>query len=162
MSMVEIARFANLQEAQIAAARLRADGYPVLIQNENWAASDFLMTVAMGGLRLWAPASEAEAARRLIAELRAAEPPIEVDDDDREELARAPKRATTSGLATALRTISSVFLAFVFASPVALLLARRRCAAGGAGKIQSLAAAAIAVCFVVYGLVVLAVWLGSA
>jgi hypothetical protein len=158
MSMVEIARFANLQEAQIAAARLRADGYPVLIQNENWAASDFLMTVAMGGLRLWAPASEAEAARRLIAELRVAEPAIEVDDDDREE----PKRATISGLATALRTTSSVFLAFVFASPVALLLARRRYAAGGAGKILSLAAAAIAVCFVVYGLVVLAAWFGAA
>ncbi|PXA81637.1 hypothetical protein DMC25_20645, partial [Caulobacter sp. D4A] len=70
MSLTEIARFADLAEAQIAASRLRAEGVPVLLQNEHWGASDYLMTIAMGGFRLWAPDSDADEARRLIEDLR--------------------------------------------------------------------------------------------
>ncbi|MFT4252272.1 MAG: DUF2007 domain-containing protein [Caulobacter sp.] len=72
MSLTEIARFADLAEAQIAASRLRAEGVPVLLQNEHWGANDYLMTIAMGGFRLWAPDAEADEARRLIEDLRRA------------------------------------------------------------------------------------------
>jgi len=49
MSLTQIARFADLTEAQIAASRLRADGFSVLVQNEHWGAANFMMSTAMGG-----------------------------------------------------------------------------------------------------------------
>lgn len=69
MSLTEIARFANLVEAQVAASRLRAEGMEVLLQNEHWGASDYLMSIAMGGFRLWTPSVHADQARNLLAEL---------------------------------------------------------------------------------------------
>lgn len=79
MSLTEIARFADLVEAQVAASRLRAEGMQVLVQNEHWGASDYLMTIAMGGFRLWTPDADAEEARRLIADLRGGEPAADPD-----------------------------------------------------------------------------------
>jgi hypothetical protein len=82
MSLKEIARFADLAEAQIAASRLRAEGVQVLVQNEYWGGADFIMTIAMGGFRLWAPEGQADEAKALISELRANSPPPEEPEGD--------------------------------------------------------------------------------
>ena len=81
MSLTEIARFADLAEAQIAASRLRAEGVPVLVQNEYWGGVDYLMSIAMGGFRLWAPDDQAADAKALIQGLRHALPSPEPEDD---------------------------------------------------------------------------------
>jgi hypothetical protein len=90
MSLKEIARFADLAEAQIAASRLRSEGVQVLVQNEYWGGADFIMTIAMGGFRLWAPEGQADEARALISELRAGSPPPEEPEDDDEPIAPRP------------------------------------------------------------------------
>ncbi len=50
MSLKEIARFADLAEAQIAASRPRAEGVQVLVQNEYRGGADFIMTIVDGRL----------------------------------------------------------------------------------------------------------------
>ena len=90
MSLKEIARFADLAEAQIAASRLRSEGVQVLVQNEYWGGADFIMTIAMGGFRLWAPEGQAAEAKALISELRAGSPPPEELDDDEPRPVAAP------------------------------------------------------------------------
>jgi hypothetical protein len=96
MSLKEIARFADLAEAQIAASRLRSEGVQVLVQNEYWGGADYLMTIAMGGFRLWAPADQAAEAKTLIQALRHAVPSPEPEDafEDAPEAAEAPVAGT--------------------------------------------------------------------
>ncbi|WP_419252976.1 hypothetical protein ACN2C6_15450 [Caulobacter sp. ErkDOM-YI] len=154
MSLVEIARFAGLPEAQIAASRLRADGCPVLIQNEHWGASDFTMVIAMGGFRLWAPASEAEEARALIARLRAN---VDVIEDD--DLPREAAQPYGIQLLQALRAAAALLVATVFGSPLALLLSSARQGEGPWRLSLRLCAWSIAAIAVAYGLVWLAWWL---
>jgi len=125
MSLTEIARFADLVEAQVAASRLRAEGVPVLVQNEHWGASDYLMTIAMGGFRLWTPEVDADEARRLIADLRGGEGPSDP--------APAPGRASSTAKAGA-----ALALAATFGPTVALLL-------GGKGRGSWMRPAALAV-----------------
>lgn len=105
MSLKEIARFADLAEAQIAASRLRSEGVQVLVQNEYWGGADFIMTIAMGGFRLWAPEDQAAEAKALISELRAASPPPEELEDDEPAPRAAPPPAVgaaRAGLALVL------------------------------------------------------------
>jgi hypothetical protein len=122
MSLKEIARFADLAEAQIAASRLRAEGVQVLVQNEYWGGADFIMTIAMGGFRLWAPEDQAADAKALIAELRAATPAPEPDDEDEP----APAPPATSQAAGVARTGLAILLAVVFGWAAGLLVAGPR------------------------------------
>jgi hypothetical protein len=122
MSLKEIARFADLAEAQIAASRLRAEGVQVLVQNEYWGGADFIMTIAMGGFRLWAPEDQAADAKALITELRAAIPVPEPDDDD--EPASAPSAVSPAG--GVARTGLAILLALVFGWAAGLLVAGPR------------------------------------
>jgi len=66
MALVAVARFADLIEAQAAAAALRASDIPVLVQNEHWGQANFTMQIAMGGFTLWTPEEEAADARAFI------------------------------------------------------------------------------------------------
>jgi len=138
MSLKEIARFADLAEAQIAASRLRAEGVQVLVQNEYWGGADFIMTIAMGGFRLWAPARQAAEAKALIGELRAAaSPPLEPEEDAREEVVAAGPRATpVAGLA---RTGLALLLTLVFGWTAGFLVAGRRRNAAVTGVVTVLA-----------------------
>lgn len=124
MSLKEIARFADLAEAQIAASRLRAEGVPVLVQNEYWGGADYIMTIAMGGFRLWAPDDQAADAKALIAELRAASPAPEVDEDGEIDPGEAATPASRSG--GAARTGLALLVALVFGWAAGLLLVGRR------------------------------------
>lgn len=90
MDQVRIARFIDLQEAQIAAGLLGSQGFSVHLQNEQLGAVDYLIRQAIGGFGLWVPEDEAEEAKILLAE--AAEQAAEVERDP--ELAALPKPLT--------------------------------------------------------------------
>lgn len=134
MSLTEIARFADLTEAQIAASRLRADGVPVLLQNEYWGTSDYMMSIAMGGFRLWTPASQAGEARALIAELRAARPEPDPEDDALSD------PAPITGVA---RTGLALFLAALLGGPAGWLAAAPLRRVGGARQVVLAGAASV-------------------
>ncbi|SFJ52364.1 putative signal transducing protein [Caulobacter sp. UNC279MFTsu5.1] len=136
MSLKEIARFADLAEAQIAASRLRAEGVQVLVQNEYWGGADFIMTIAMGGFRLWAPESEAAEAKALIGELRAAAPPPLDLDDDEEPVPPPSRPAPLAGLA---RTGLALLLTLVFGWAAGFLVIDRRRPAAVTGVMVVLA-----------------------
>ncbi len=153
MSLAEIARFADLTEAQIAASRLRAEGVSVLLQNEYWGTSDFMMSIAMGGFRLWAPASEAEEARLLIAELRAAAAPPPDPDDD------APAAPPAAPAAQVARTGVALFLAVTFGGVAGFLVAGPRRARGGHHAVLAGVAMALATLCGVVGLLLVGAWL---
>jgi hypothetical protein len=153
MSLTEIARFADLTEAQIAASRLRAEGVSVLLQNEYWGTSDFIMSIAMGGFRLWTPASEAEEARLLIAELRgAAAPPLDPED-------AAPAAPPDAPAARVARTGVALFLAMTFGGVAGFLVAGPRRARGGHHAVLAGVAMALATLCGVVGLLLVGAWL---
>jgi hypothetical protein len=134
MSLKEIARFADLAEAQIAASRLRAEGMQVLVQNEYWGGADFIMTIAMGGFRLWAPEDQAVEAKALISELRAGSPPAE-DLEDEE-----PRPTADAPAAGAARTGLALVLALLLGWAGGLLVVGRRRHAAVTGVVVALTA----------------------
>ena len=69
--MIEIARFADVYEAEIVASRLRADGFQVILGGAEHAKTDPLILQALGWVRLNVPDDEAAAATARLAELRA-------------------------------------------------------------------------------------------
>jgi hypothetical protein len=154
MSLTEIARFADLTEAQIAASRLRAEGMSVLLQNEYWGTSDFIMSIAMGGFRLWTPASEADEARQLIAELRAAAPAWDPEDDD----LAVPPDAPAAQVA---RTGVALFLAVTFGGVAGFLVAGPRGGRGGRHVILAGVATVLATLCGIVGLLLVGAWLSA-
>ncbi len=74
MALVEIARFDDLQEAQIASATLRSAGFHPMVQNEQLGSAIFYMQRAFGGFRLWVHDDEAAEARSLIESYRTSDP----------------------------------------------------------------------------------------
>lgn len=73
MALIEIARFDDLQEAQIASATLRSAGFDPMIQNEQLGTAIFYMQRAFGGFRIWVHDDEAAEARSLIESYRASD-----------------------------------------------------------------------------------------
>jgi len=74
--MTEIARFADVYEAEIAAARLRAEGYDVVLGGAEHVKTNPLVLMALGGVNLSVRHDQANAARRLLEGLRAGEEQI--------------------------------------------------------------------------------------
>lgn len=68
--MIEIARFADVYEAEIAAARLRADGYDPVLGGAEHVKTNTLILQALGGVNLSVPNDQADAARALLEHLR--------------------------------------------------------------------------------------------
>lgn len=67
MALVQIARYADLREAQVAASMLRARGMLVVLPEEQITQTNFLLSQAVGGCRLCVAEEDAEEALALIA-----------------------------------------------------------------------------------------------
>lgn len=80
MSLREIARFADVYEAELAGAFLASHGIDVTVSERFHTTVDPLMQRALG-VRLMAPASTIEEARALLARARAGEFATEEGDD---------------------------------------------------------------------------------
>lgn len=93
MSLREIARFADVYEAELAGAFLASHGIDVTITERFQTTVDPLMQRALG-IRLMAPASTIEEARSLLARARAGEFATE-DGDDLEEMDGGTRMAGT-------------------------------------------------------------------
>lgn len=89
MSLREIARFADVYEAEIAASRLRADGYDPVLGGAEHAKTNTLAVHALGGVNLSVPNNQAEGARLLLDRLRAG---VERIGDDGPTIATPVKR----------------------------------------------------------------------
>lgn len=76
MALVEIARFSDLREGQIAASRLRATGLMPILWDEYRGSIDFFLWQALGGFRLCVIEDEAEEARALITLCRTSDPAV--------------------------------------------------------------------------------------
>jgi hypothetical protein len=70
MRFVEIARFTDLTEPQVAASALRASGIPVILQREYLSQVHINLLYALGGPGLLVPEEDAEAARAFLNEVR--------------------------------------------------------------------------------------------
>lgn len=93
MSLREIARFADVYEAELAGAFLASHGIDVTVTERFQTTVDPLMQRALG-IRLMAPASTVEEARALLARVRAGEFATE-EGDDLEEMDGGTRAAGT-------------------------------------------------------------------
>lgn len=72
MALVEVARFADLTEAQVAASALRASGIFVFLQNQHHGEANFAVQYALGGFPLHVMEEDAEGVRKMLSQVRAA------------------------------------------------------------------------------------------
>jgi len=89
MALVQIARYADLREAQVAASMLRAQGMLVVLPEEQITQTNFLLSQALGGGGLWGAGEDAEDALALIA-------PNRVGDAAALDWSRHPDAVTTA------------------------------------------------------------------
>ena len=62
-------RYFHPTEAHIAAGKLQSEGIPVFLLGINHASANWLLSNALGGIRLQVPASQVDDARRLLAQI---------------------------------------------------------------------------------------------
>ncbi len=67
-SLIAIDRFFHPTDAHIAAGRLESVGIPVFLLGINHATANWLMSIALGGIRLQVPANRTDEARSILAE----------------------------------------------------------------------------------------------
>ena len=97
--MIEIARFADVYEAEIAASRLRAEGYDPVLGGAEHVKTNPLVLQALGGVNMSVPDDQADAARTLVEHLRGGAERIE----DADPVPAVPGRKTgTAALLAAL------------------------------------------------------------
>lgn len=104
MSLREIARFADVYEAEIVASRLRAEGYDPVLGGAEHAKVNVLVLQALGGVNLSVPAHQADAARALLEALRGGAERIEDADPV------SSKPAQKAGIVAILTVIGLGFL----------------------------------------------------
>lgn len=102
--MIEIARFADVYEAEIVASRLRADGYDPVLGGAEHAKVNVLVLQALGGVNLSVPDDQADAARTLLEALRGGAERIEDADPV------SPKPARKAGLVALLAVLGMGWL----------------------------------------------------
>jgi len=115
--------FFHPTDAYIAAGKLDAEGISVFLLGINHASADWLISIALGGIRLQVPASQVDEALQLLAEIE----PVGEDDDN-----RCPEcRGANTTLMSNSRKIA--FLAIhLFSIPLPWRSNRRHCQTCGA------------------------------
>lgn len=91
MSLVEIARFTDVYEADLAAAFLESHGIPVSVTERHQTTIDPLMQRALG-IRIMGSASNLEAAQDLLTRVRAGE----FVEDEGEPVEESPRTRTVA------------------------------------------------------------------
>jgi hypothetical protein len=71
--MITVATFDNQADAHIAKGRLEAEGLSPVLGDSHLVQTDWLYSAALGGIKLQVPESEAESARRILAQDRSEE-----------------------------------------------------------------------------------------
>ena len=102
MSLVEIARFSDVYEADLAAVFLESHGIPVSVTERHQTTIDPLMQRALG-IRILGASSNYQAARDLLARARAGE----FVEDDGDDLETAGSGTRTTGRLMALLVASA-------------------------------------------------------
>lgn len=102
--MIEIARFADVYEAEIAATRLRAEGYDPVLGGAEHAKVNVLVLQALGGVNLSVPDEQADAARALLEALRSGAERLREGDPV------VPRPGRKAGLAAILAILGLGFL----------------------------------------------------
>ena len=62
-------RFFHPTDAHIAAGRIESEGIPVFLLGINHASVNWLLSIALGGIRIQVPAKYAEEARAILSEI---------------------------------------------------------------------------------------------
>ena len=79
LTWTTVDRYFHPTEAYIAAGKLESEGIPVFLMGINHASANWLISGALGGIRLQVPARDADKARQLLAQ------PAERRDDNESE-----------------------------------------------------------------------------
>lgn len=79
MALVQVARFSEVTEAQVAASALRASGIFCLLQNENICQVDFLLQQAVGGFGIWVSEADADDVTIYFALIRDQAPKLKIE-----------------------------------------------------------------------------------
>lgn len=85
MGLIRIARIADLTEARVIEAGLKAQGIHVTVPEAQFGQTDFLMQTALGGFGILVPEDQAQEAAAFIREYRDQRPAPEIDDPDDED-----------------------------------------------------------------------------
>ena len=115
-------RFFHPTDAHIAAGKLESEGIPVFLLGINHASANWLLSNALGGIRLQVPASHVADARRLLAQI--AEP-----EDEGESKCPECGGSDTTTMSSSRKV---AFLAIhLFSIPLPWQMNRRRCQSCG-------------------------------
>lgn len=116
-------RFFHPTEAHIAAGKLKSEGIPVFLLGINHASANWLLSNALGGIRLQVPASRVDDARHLLAQI--AEP----GEQDKSECPECGGSDTTAMSNSRKLAFLAVHL---FSIPIPWKSNRRHCQSCGA------------------------------
>ena len=67
LSMVTIATFDDIFNANLALGRLQADGVDAMLADQNLVQTDWLYSIAVGGIKLQVDEQDADSARAILA-----------------------------------------------------------------------------------------------
>lgn len=107
--MTEIARFADVYEAEIAASRLRADGFDPVLGGAEHVKTNPLVLMALGGVNMTVPGDQADAARLLLDNLRGGAERIEDADPVADQARRDARPSTAVAVAALLGLLMILF-----------------------------------------------------
>lgn len=115
-------RYFHPTEAHIAAGRLESEGIPVFLLGINHASANWLLSIALGGIRLQVPEDFVEDAKQLLSETA-------LIDGDRET---CPRCASTNSTPMNNSRRIAVLAVHLFSIPLPWQSKRRHCDSCGA------------------------------
>ena len=116
-------RFFHPTDAHFAAGRLESDGIPVFLLGINHASANWLLSNALGGIRLQVPAQYVDEARAILADIVQADP-------EQGDLCPSCGSSDTSAMSNSRKI--AFFAVHVFSLPLPWRNSRRHCQACGA------------------------------
>jgi hypothetical protein len=123
MTMVRVARFADLTEAQVVVSALKAADIPVLLQNEHAGQTNFLWQAALGGFGILVPEEYAREATTFIRQHRVENFQTPAPEDlDRETAALADDEDWGRDAARRKGMVVRWFVVILFFGPPLLLM----------------------------------------